>query len=201
MKKVFLFAFALFFSLSLFAQDKVSEYSMTYFGDKMYDIEASAVKNGSFTFYVYCEPKGSTEKIGFYIKNKKVEEFCNQLNSIKPKFAEWSKTAKDNSVTDYDKKFDTDFSSVDAFFLYGSKWCFTYSIRFKPYFKVTKDGECLIVFNIGELTAASNRFMTSKGFMMVFKSEEEIDEFIKALDIQKVLNKGEKDIEKDNLFK
>ena len=201
MKKFFLLAFAIFSNLALFAEDKISEYSMSYFGEEMYDIEVSKVKNGSFEFFIYCQPKGSTKKIGFSLKSKKVEEFCHQLNSIKPKFAEWSKTAKDNNVTDYDKKFDIDFSSVDAFFLYGSKWCFTYNIRFKPYFKVTKDGDCLIVFNIGELTASSNRFMSSKGFMMVFKSEEEIDEFIKALDIQKVLNKGEKDVERDNLFK
>ena len=201
MKKIVLLAFATVFCLASFAEDKISDYSMSYFGEKTYDIEVTPVKNGTFTFYIYCEPKGSTEKIGFSLKSKKIEEFCNQLNAIKPKFEEWSKTAKDNNVTDYDKKFDTDFSSVDALFLYGSKWCFTYNIRFKPYFKVTKDGECLVVFNVGELTAASNRFMSTKGFMMVFKSSDEIDEFIKALDTQKVLNKGEKDVEKDNLFK
>ena len=43
--------------------------------------------------------------------------------------------------------------------------------------------------------------MSSKGFMMVFKSSEEIDEFIKALDTVRVLNKGEKDQKKDELFK
>lgn len=211
MKKVFLGIFAMFFSLSLIAEDKVSEYSMSYFvkntpyfGKKTYDIEASAVKNGSFTFYIYCEPKeeGSIEKIGFSLKSKEVEDFCNQLNSIKPKFAEWSKTAKDNNVTNYDKEFDTNFRPVDAFFSsYGSKWYFTYNILFRPYFKVMENGECLIVFNTGELTAASNRYMKSKGFLMAFKSEKEIDDFIKALNIQKVLNKAKKDVEKDNLFK
>ena len=150
MKKVFLGIFAMFFSLSLIAEDKVSEYSMSYFvkntpyfGKKTYDIEASAVKNGSFTFYIYCEPKeeGSIEKIGFSLKSKEVEDFCNQLNSIKPKFAEWSKTAKDNNVTNYDKEFDTNFRPVDAFFSsYGSKWYFTYNILFRPYFKAIGPG-------------------------------------------------------------
>ena len=194
-------AIATLISFAAYAEEKISDYSMSYFGEKTYDIEVTPVKNGSFTFYIYCEPKGNTEKIGFSLKSKKVEEFCSQLNAIKPKFEEWSKTAKDNSVTNYDKQFDTSFSSVDVFFLYGSKWCFTYGIRFKPYFKVTKDGECLIVFNVGELTAASNKFMSTKGFMMVFKSSDEIDDFIKALDTQRVLNKGENDQKKDDLFK
>lgn len=199
--KLFLVAIATMICLAVSAEDKVSEYYMSYFGDKAYDIEISSIKNGKFTFYIYCESRSDDKKIGFSLESKKVDEFCNQLQSIKPKFEEWSKTARDNGVTNYDKKFETNFSSVDAFFLYGSKWCFTYGIRFKPYFKVTENGECLVVFRVGELTAASNRFMSSKGFLMVFKSSEEIDDFIKALDAQKVYNKGEKDIEKDNLFK
>ncbi len=201
MKKIFMIAIAILISFACYADDKVSDYSMSYFGEKTYDVEVSSVKNGNFTFYIYCEPKGNTEKIGFILKSKKVEEFCNQLNTIKPKFEEWSKTAIENNVTDYDKQFDTDFGSVDAFFLYGSKWCFTYNIRLKPYFKVTKDGECLIVFNVGELTSSSNRFMSSKGFMIVFKSIKEMDDFINALDTQRVIKKSEKDQIKDDLFK
>ena len=174
---------------------------MSYFGQSAYDIEATTVKNGNFTFYIYCEPKERDGKIGFSLKSKKIEEFCTQLNAIKTKFEEWAKTAIDNNVTSYDKDFDINLCSVDAFFLYGSKWCFTYNIRLKPYFKVTKDGECLIVINVGELTHISNRFMSSKGFMMAFKSAEEVGEFIKALDPQRVLNKSENDQKKDDLFK
>ena len=83
-------AIATLISFATYAEDKISDYSMSYFGEKTYDIEVSAVKNGNFTFYIYSEPKGNTEKIGFILKSKKVEEFCNQLNAIKPKFEEWS---------------------------------------------------------------------------------------------------------------
>lgn len=206
MKKLLLLGVSFVFSLFVMAEEKVSEYSMSYFGgygdQEVFDIEASSVKNEKFSFYIYCSPKGGkTDKIGFILKSKEVKEFCEQLNAIKPKFEEWSKTAKDNNVTNYDKKFDTDFSSTNAFFLYGSKWCFSYSFKFKPYFKVTNDGECLVVFNIGELTSVSNRFMTNKGFMMVFKSSQEIDAFIQALDVDKVFKKGEEKAKENDLFK
>lgn len=200
MKKLFLLALVLGFSVVSFAQEKFSEYDMSYF-NKKYDIEVGTIKNGNCSFYIYCEPKDNTKKVGFILESKNVESFCNQLNSIKQKYSEWTKTAKDNNVTSYDKKFDVNFKSVSAFFLYGSKWCLSYAISFKPYFKVTSDGECLVVFNVGELTASSNRFMTVKGFMMAFNSLDEIDEFIKAFDLQKMQDNEMKEKEKDNLFK
>ena len=45
----------------------------------------------------------------------------------------------------------------------------------------------LIIQNKNELVSSSNQFMDTKGFLLVFSSVDEIDEFVKALDKQKVI--------------
>ena len=109
------------------------------------------------------------------------------------------KTAKDNNVTDFDKNFETNFKSVGTFWLYGSKWCFS-SVKFRPYFKVTNEGETLAVINVGKMTASSNQFMDTKGFMIVFSSVEEIEDFIKAIDPSHAIERTREQDNKATLF-
>lgn len=201
MKKIVLIFLVLFNCMMGFAQKKVGEYSMEYFKDEpTYDIEATEPKNGKFTFYIYCCSLDSEKEVGFSIDSKDLEKFVESLRSIEDKFEEWTKTAKDNNVTDYDKDFGAKFKSVSVFFKYVSKYHFTY-VKFSPYFRVTKDGECLAVFRTRELTASDNRFMHHDGFMMAFSSKQEIEDFINALDPNPILSKESKNEATDNLFK
>ena len=200
MKKLFLLLIAALYCTLGFAQKKVNEYSMEYFKDKAYNIEASEPKNGKFTFYIYCPSLDSEEEVGFYIDSKELDGFFASLRSIEDKFEEWTKTAIDNNVTDYDKDFDAKFKMVKVFFKYGSKYHFT-SMKFSPYFKVTKDGTCLAVFRARQLTASDNRFMHHDGFMLAFSNKKEIEDFITALDPLSILNKESENKAKDDLFK
>lgn len=199
MKKVLLLLFALLATSNVFAEKKVSEYNSSYF-EKTYDIESTDVKNGSFTYYIYCESKDDYHKtVGFSLKSSEIPNFVKNLQVIKEKFAEWTQVAKDNKVTDYDKAFDVSFKSVRCFFLYGKDWHFT-STRFKPYFKVTNESKYLAVFNVGELTASDNQFMDVDGFMIVFQDGNEIDEFIQAIDPSHALESSDTERKKDVLF-
>ena len=123
------------------------------------------------------------------------------LRKIETKFEEWSKTAKDNNVTDFEKDFDIHLPVFDCFFEYGSKWCFDFYKRTKPYFRITSGGQCLVVINIDELTSASNRFMHYRGILFAFESVEEIEDFIKAIDPSHALSKSAETQKKEDLFK
>lgn len=187
--------------LSVNAEKKVSEYSQSYFG-KCFDIEASAVKNGSFTFFINClsAEDNSTDRCGFTLESDRVEDFINTIKSVKEKFVEWEKTARDNNITDFDKHFDVKFKSVIGYFQYGKSYHFS-KFTFKPYFKVTSTGSCVAVFKSGELTASDNRFIDYDGIYLTFTSASEFDDFINALDINKVLNKENVEKTKGSLFK
>ena len=201
MKKQVLLFLVVFDCMMVFAQKKVNEYSMEYFkNNPTYDIEATEPKNGKFTFYIYGCSLDAEKEVGFSVESKDLEKFVESLRSIEDKFEEWTKTAKDNNVTDYDKNFDAKFKSVRVFFKYGSKYHSTY-VKFSPYFKVTKNGECIAVFRTRELTASDNQFMHHDGFMLAFSSKQEIEDFIKALDPNPILSKESKNEATDNLFK
>lgn len=199
MKKLFTSIVALFVCICTSAEDKVSEYTMSFFDGNTYDVEATKVKNGEFTYYIYCESKDKHEKVGFSLESSEISYFVEQLRSIEGKFEEWSKTAEDNNVTDFDKQFETKFKSVGTFWLYGSKWCFS-TVKFKPYFKVTDSGKTLAIINVGKMTASANRYMTSNGFLIVFSTVEEIEDFIKAIDPSHAINKTQEQKDKGDLF-
>lgn len=199
MKKLFLSIIVSFVCICSSAEDKVSDYTMSFFDGKTYDIEATEVKNGKFTYYIFCETKDGHKQVGFSLKSSQIPDFVEQLRSIEGKFEEWSKTAEENNVTDFDKKFETNFKSVGTFWLYGSKWCFS-TVKFKPYFKVTDTGETLAIISVGKMTSSTNQFMTSKGFYIVFSSVEEIEDFIKAIDPLHAVNRTQEQNDKEDLF-
>lgn len=139
-------------SLYGFAEKKVSDYTMSFLSEKAYDVETTEVSNGKFTYFIYTESKEKNGICGIQLKSKNIPGLVEKLRQIEPKFEEWSKTAKDNNVTDFDKSFEIALPSLDCFFKYGSKWCFSYGWKFKPYFKVTTEGKCLVVISVGKMT-------------------------------------------------
>ena len=142
MKKALLLAVVLLFAFQLKAQEKVSEYSMSYFNDKNYNIKATEVKNGAFEYYIYCASwEDDTDNVGISFESTKIQEFQNGMNEIKNKYVEWTSTAKQNDVTNFDKTFDIKLPKVDCFFRYGD-YHFDFYRTPNAYFKVTTDGEC-----------------------------------------------------------
>ena len=187
--------------LSVNAEEKVSEYTQSYFS-MSFDIEASAPKNNTFTFFVNCASmeNAKNDVCGFMLDSDRVNEFINNLNLIKNKFVEWTNTAKNNNVVSFSKEFDINFKSLKAYFKYGRDYHFS-KFTFKPYFMVTKDGKCVAVFVSGKITASDNQFMDYDGICLTFTSANEFDDFIKALDTKNVLNKAYDNKVKKDLFK
>lgn len=190
--------FLSFFSLT-HAEKKVSEYYSSYFNET-FDIEASAPKKGAFQFFIYCKSKDN-HQTGFSIPSKDVPGFINSLNELKVKFVDWSKTAEENNIRDFDKSFGIKFRPVDTFFTYGNDRYLSHSVEMNPYFKVTENSDRLAIFNSSKLTASDNRFMTVAGFILVFKSVEDIDNLINALDMNAALKNKTRNSEIDRLFK
>lgn len=200
MKKLFFILVIMLASFQMQAQKKVSVYSMDYMNGKSYDIECTAVKNGNFDYYVSCASwEREDDVIGMIVKSKTLEDFTKGLRAIENKFLEWTETAKENNVTDYDKEFDVKLPSVDCYFKYGD-FHFAFNKRPNAYFKITSDGKCLVLLSIRNLKATDNRFIDHKGLFIVFSSADEIENFIKAIDPQNALDKEKTESAKENLF-
>lgn len=184
------------------AQEKFSTYDNTYAG-KSYEIQVSAKNNEKFTLYIDAMSLDRIhEKGGISIDQKNHQDFLNALTEAKLKYEEWVKTAKDNNVKEFDKTM-TIKSKAGGYFLYGSKWNFQFLVNLKFDFKILESkGETkyLLLIRTGELQSSSNQFMKVDGFVLVFSSSKEIDDFVNAISTEKItefLNKPKK----DDLFK
>lgn len=180
------------------AEKKVSEYYSSAF-NKTYQIQASKVKHGKFKFYIYCK-SGDQHTIGFILNSTDVPEFVASLDAVKEKFIEWSTTAHENQVTKYFKYFDIKFKGTTVFFKYGNDWHFSRIGRLNPYFLVTEAHDCFIVFDSGKVIASDNRYMDVQGFSLIFSSVDEVDDFIKAIDVKSVLQMNDQHSKVDELF-
>ena len=200
MKKFLLSAIVLLFAFQLKAQSDVGKYSMEYFDGKEYPIGASEIKNNTFDFFISCQSLEGFDDIGFILNSSKVESFKETLQEIKNKYVEWSNTAKENNISDYDKDFDVKMPRLDVFFKYGSKYHIDGMKKPDVYFKVTTDGRCLVIFKITNIKANDNRYMTHDGLLIAFTSAQEIDAFIEALDPNEVIEAAEKKSNRDALF-
>lgn len=200
MKRLLFTAFVMFLAFQLQAQKNVSKYSMEYMKGKTYDVGATEVKNGNFSYYVDCASwEREDDIIGIVIDSKSLEEFIEGLRSIESKFTEWTNTAKENGVTDYDKDFDVKLPAVDCYFKYGD-FHFAFFKKPKMYFKITSNGDCLAILSIRDLTASDNRYIDHKGLFIAFSSVDEIESFIEAINPQHALKKEQDKSAKDDLF-
>lgn len=87
-----------------------------------------------------------------------------------------------------------------GYFLYGSKWNFQFLVNLKFDFKILESkGEIKIYFSLirtGELQSSSNQFMKVDGFVLVFSSTKEMDDFSTAISMDKItefVNKPKKE--------
>ncbi len=180
------------------AQEKFTSYDNTY-GGKTFEIQISSKDKEKFSLYIDAMSLDRThEKGGITIDQKQHQDFLNAIAEAKTKYEEWVKTAKENNVKELDKTL-TVKSKAGGYFLYGSKWNFQFLVNLKFDFKILESkGEIkyLLLIRTGELQSSSNQFMKVDGFVLVFSSTKEIDEFTTAISTEKItefINKPKKD--------
>ena len=135
MKKLLFSALVLLSSIC-FSQEKLAKYNSSYFS-KNFDIAAGKPDTkGEFSYYIDCSSKDTSSKqASLILKNKDVTEFIEFLNSVKETYSKWSQTAKENKVTELDKKIEYKKLNYSAAFTYG-KWNFDFSVNLSTRFKI-----------------------------------------------------------------
>lgn len=180
------------------AQEKFTSYDNTY-GGKTYDIQIASKDKEKFSLYIDAMSLDRThEKGGITIDQKQYQDFINAIAEAKTKYEEWVKTAKENNVKELSKTM-TIASKAGGYFLYGSKWNFQFLVNLKFDFKILESkGEIkyLLLIRTGELQSSSNQFMKVDGFVLVFSSTKEMDDFSTAISMDKItefVNKPKKE--------
>lgn len=191
MKKIITVLAICIFALTTFtssAQEKLSSYDNTY-SKKTYEILISSKEKEKFTLYVDAM---SLDKLhndgGFMIDQKYHANFLSALQEASVKYEEWVKTAKENNVKDLDKTM-TIKSKCASYFKYGSDWNFQFLVNLTFDFRVLESGgetKHLLIVRTGELQSSSNQFMKVDGFVLVFSSIDEINEFTAAISLDKI---------------
>lgn len=154
---------------------------------------------------------------------KRVQEFRTFLDSLRTKFEEWSKIAKENKVTNFTKNLDEE-KGVPLFnvcaYKEGRQYYQFSEVNVKgcsPHFQVDADGSCVMSFGwhillqrpVGETTGFYSRYSHRESYTplvyFAFRSPEEMQKFIDALDIesarQQLLNENANGKKVDDLFK
>lgn len=185
MKKVFMMTLMMcLMTMVSFGQEKYTSYDNLYV-EKTYDVSLSYKDNGKYTLYVdMMSMDNLSNNGGVMISEKEHDSFLSTLNEAKMKYSEWVTTAKDNNVTDLSKPM-TYKTKVGGFFQYGNTWNFQYVVNLTFNFKIV-DGKNLLIVRTGKLTSSSNRYITHDGFVFVFQSEKEIDDFVNILSVDSV---------------
>jgi hypothetical protein len=180
------------------SQEKFTSYDNSYSG-KSYEIQISTEDIEKYSLYINAMSLDRTHSQGgITIDQKQYQDFLNAIAEAKTKYEEWVKTAKENNVKELNKAM-TFKSKAGGYFLYGNKWNFQFSVNLKFDFTILEsNGEIkyLLLINTGELQSSSNQFMKVDGFVLVFSSTKEMDEFTNAISIEKItefVNKPKKD--------
>ncbi|NRT14698.1 hypothetical protein HNP99_001042 [Flavobacterium sp. 28A] len=180
------------------AQEKFTTYDNTY-GEKTYEIQISSKDKEKFSLYIDAMSLDSNHsKGGITIDQKQHQDFLNAIAEAKIKYEEWVNTAKENDVKELDKTM-TIKSKAGAYFLYGNKWNFQNFVNLKYDFKIIESkGEIkyLLLLKTGKLQSSSNQFMKVDGFVFVFSSTKEVDDFTNAISSEKItefMNKPKKE--------
>ncbi len=185
-----------------YAQEKFTTYDNDYSG-KTYEIEIYSKDKDKFTLYIEAM---SVDRLhnegGIRVNEKQHQDFIKALTEAKLKYEEWVKTAIANNVKELDKTMIIK-SKVGGYFKYGD-WNFQDLVYLTFDFKILENkGELkyLLITRTGELQSSSNQFMKVDGFVLVFSSTKEIDEFTTSISTEKIkdfLNKPKsKDLFKD----
>jgi len=202
MKKIFLLIMMIVSCKAVLrAQSKIDDYQSIYF-NKSFDINASQDKNDTskYDYYINCSSMDKLhDDVCLDFSNKRLNDFVDFLNSARQVYIKWSETAKTNNVSELDKQIDIKPFKCSSAFIYG-KWNFDFNVLLTPRVKIV-DGKILLILSSGELQSSTNEFIKHDGFVFVFTSSKEIDDFVNRIDIKNVKAFFTDKNKKDQLFK
>lgn len=192
MKKIILVLCLLTFILPIKAQQKVGEYTNSYFS-KTFSIEASEEN-----VYIGVQTDLDFRTAYISVKVDKLELFKTALELARDKFSEWKKIAKDNNITKMSKEMPIDFPDVAVAWLYGGEWEFSFDNKINLAFLILDDGQMVAAW-APIVTSSSNSYIDQKIYF-AFADEKDFDDIINQLDGQRILNELLKNKNKSDLF-
>lgn len=196
MKKILLLFVILLSVLNLSAQEKYSEYEMSYFSEHMmFDAEIS-IDKPSMVWLSCMSLESENDNCGILIRD--TSDFINFLKSIDKKYIEWVKVAKENNVSELRKDFDFKERIYCAYWVRSELWI-DLNVKLTSEFMV-KDGKYIVIIRTGKLNSSSNQYIDHDGLVIVLSNEEEFDTLINCFDSKLINDFINQKNEKENLF-
>jgi hypothetical protein len=199
MKNLFKISVLVFFLFTQYtiAQKNYDTYKSSL-SDAVYEIKISVKSPTKYELYI---DMFSLDKLsqngGIVLNEKELSVFIENLQNARLKYQEWKKVSIENELTEAEKTM-TFSAKSSAYFYYGN-WHYSFNAKLSFQYKIIAQTHYLLV-RTGKIYSSSNRFTTHDGFVFAFSSVEEIDDFIKLFDTEKLSEFASRPSEKD-LFK
>lgn len=188
MKKFIFVMVAMIATMSMYAHQKVGEYTNSYVS-KTFSIEAVEKNNKIEEVYIGIPTDLGSRTYSrpayIVVKGKDLELFKTALELARDKFSEWKKVAKENNVTEMSKEMGINFPKVTVAW-YGTKWWFSFGNKINLKFLTLDDGQMVAAWAL-TVTSSSNRYIDQEIYF-VFSDEEDFNSIIDQLDTQRILN-------------
>lgn len=195
--KKFIFAMvAMIATISMYAQQKVGEYTNSYFS-KTFSIEAAEKNNKIENVYIGIQTDLDFRKAYISVKGEDLEFFKTALELVRDKFSEWKKVAKENNITEMSKEMSINFPKVTVAW-HGTEWWFSFGNKINFRFLILDDGE-MVAHWTSKVTSSSNRYIDQEIYF-AFADEKDFDDIINQLDGQRILNELLKNKNRSDLF-
>lgn len=200
MKKFIFVMVAMIATMSMYAQQKVGEYTNSYVS-KTFSIEAVEKNNKIEEVYIGIPTDLGSRTYSrpayIVVKGKDLELFKTALELARDKFSEWKKVAKENNVTEMSKEMGINFPKVTIAW-HGSKWWFSLGNKINLKFLILDDGQMVAAW-APTVTSSSNRYIDQQIYF-AFADEKDFDDIINQLDSQRILNELLSTKNNSNLF-
>lgn len=186
MKNLIIFSLIILVSQStVVAQQKFDSYLSSYFKNKEFDIKLAIENELKYTLYIDMQSKEGINNGGMILTHDSHQEFIDSLTKAKNKFVEWTNVAKTNKVTEVTKQIELDFSPPACYFRIGDNKYTHRNSNFVFIFNIEDSNPSLSIWT-QNLKATENRYITHEGFLLIFRTEKEITDFLNKISVQKV---------------
>ncbi len=180
----------LIFQNSLFAQRELDTMYYSHIKQSLpISIDAKSATNYDLYIETISKDEIFSKDVGIIISSgKRYDKFITAFKSAKEKYIEWQETAKQNGVKTMNKRLNI-VNRQDAFFYSASKRIICRNVDLFFVFSITENnGEsvCLLLVGTTKLKSSNNQFITHDGGMLVFKSADEIENFINKISEEKL---------------
>lgn len=200
MKSLILLILNSFLFLNVFSQTMDKYYIVP--DKKEYEIRVIAKNEKNYKIYIQAF-SFSDKDGGIVIDGQRgLRKFTEALKNAKTKYEEWKETAIANNVTSLSKKMPIE-TYQDGYFKFGNDYHYDDFVEINFYFTVLNDNNSVkyvLQGRTGELESVSNKYITSKGFSLMFFSTERIDDLLDKISEEKVLAFIRKNEGTDSLF-